>query len=140
VAPPAAGRPFPLVARVRLVSEVVAAYVRARWRIGHGDLPSAVAALRAGGPQPPAAGDDARRAALRLAHATRRTLALIPADSRCLMRSLVVTRLLARRGIASTLVLAARVEGGFEAHAWVEVDGRAVLEPGYPPFQRLVEL
>jgi hypothetical protein len=124
---------------VRLVTEVVAAYLRARWRIGHGDLPSAVAALRAGGPEP-SGGDDARRAALRLAHATRRTLALIPADSRCLMRSLVVTRLLARRGIASTLVVAARVEGGFEAHAWVEVDGRAVLEPGHPPFERLVEL
>jgi hypothetical protein len=139
VAPPAAG-PFPLAARVRLVGEVIAAYVRARWRLGHGDLPSAVAALRAGGPQPPASDDDARRAAVRLAHATRRTLAMIPADSRCLMRSLVVTRLLARRGIASTLVVAARVEGGFEAHAWVEVGGRAVLEPGYPPFERLVEL
>jgi hypothetical protein len=86
------------------------------------------------------AGEQARTSALRLACSVRRTLDLIPADSRCLMRSLVVTRLLARRGIEGTLVLAVRADDGFGAHAWVEVEGQPVLEPASAPFERLAEL
>jgi hypothetical protein len=129
-----------MVRRLRLAAEIAATYVRARRLRARADLPSALEQLRAHDGAVTLRGNEARAAAIPLTRAARRALDLIPADSRCLMRSLVVTRLLARRGIASTLVVAARVEGGFEAHAWVEVDGRAVLEPGYPPFQRLVEL
>jgi hypothetical protein len=125
---------------VRLAAEISATYVRVRWRLRRGDLPTTLAQLRRGHEQQPLAGDEARLAGYRLAHAARRTLALIPADSRCLMRSLVLTTLLARRGIQTTLVVAVRVSGGFVAHAWVELDGRPLLEPAAGPFKRLVEL
>jgi transglutaminase superfamily protein len=118
----------------------VAAYAKVRWRLWRGDLTSTLADLRAGGPAKRMSGPDARMSALRLTSALGRTLRLIPADSRCLMRSLVMTRLLARRGIDTTLVLAVRLQDGFGAHAWVEVDGRPVLEPAGAPFRRLAEL
>jgi hypothetical protein len=76
----------------------------------------------------------------RLGYAVVRTLRLLPTDSRCLMRSLVLTRLLARRGIAGTLVIGVRTGERFEAHAWVEHSGTPLLDPGDATFRRLVEL
>ena len=86
---------------------------------------------------------DTRLAGVRLGRAVTRTLRLVPADSRCLMRSLVLTGLLARRGIDSSLVIGVRPEGEFGAHAWVEHDGRPLLPSGATPdgeatFERLV--
>jgi hypothetical protein len=67
-------------------------------------------------------------------------LKLLPGDTRCLVRSLVLTRLLARRGIACTLVIGARTAPTFLAHAWVEHGGHAVLDPGDGSFPRLAEI
>lgn len=52
--------------------------------------------------------------------------------ARCLHRSLVLHRWLLRDGLASHLRIGVRKEGNLlRAHAWVEVDGRAVHEhPG----------
>ncbi len=51
----------------------------------------------------------------------------------CLPRSLALQRMLARRGIAASLAIGVRREGGdagmIAAHAWVEVGGQAVGEP-----------
>jgi hypothetical protein len=69
-----------------------------------------------------------------------RLLSHVPGDTRCLARSLVVTRLLARRGVQAKLVIGARTEPEFLAHAWVEHDGEPVLDPGDGSFGRLVEL
>jgi hypothetical protein len=52
----------------------------------------------------------------------------------------VLTRLLASRGIQAKLVIGARTTPEFLAHAWVEHNGHAVLDPGEEPFGRLVEL
>jgi hypothetical protein len=52
----------------------------------------------------------------------------------------VLTRLLAGRGIEAKLVIGARAEPEFLAHAWVEHLGAAVLDPGDGSFGRLVEL
>jgi Transglutaminase-like superfamily len=50
--------------------------------------------------------------------------------STCLERSLVLCWLLRRQGIACDLRIGARkVDGKFEAHAWVERDGSALNEP-----------
>lgn len=50
---------------------------------------------------------------------------------RCLTRSLVVWRLLARRGIASELHIGVRKQASeLVAHAWVECAGRPVGEDG----------
>ncbi len=78
--------------------------------------------------------------AARLGRAVVRMLSLLPGDTRCLVRSLVLTRLLARRGIPARLVIGARTAPAFLAHAWVECDGVAVLDPGDGSFARLVEL
>jgi hypothetical protein len=56
------------------------------------------------------------------------------------VRSLVLTRLLARRGIASTLVIGTRTTPEFLAHAWVELQGTPLLDPGGGAFARLAEL
>lgn len=48
---------------------------------------------------------------------------------RCLARSFVLQAMLARRGVPSTLRIGVRKEDGrFEAHAWVEHEGRPLAE------------
>lgn len=64
----------------------------------------------------------------------------MPGDTRCLTRSLALSRLLARRGIESRLVIGTRTQPTFLAHAWVECEGVPVLDPGPDVFARLVEL
>ena len=68
------------------------------------------------------------------------TLRPVPGDTRCLARSLALTRVLSRRGIPSTLVIGARTDPGFLAHAWVEHGGAPLLDSGDGEFQRLAEL
>ena len=134
--------PLPLSDKVRLAGEIVADYVRARWLLRRSGLPGAVAALRAH----PAAGEDgsgaadARVSGLRLGRAVGRTLGALPADSRCLVRSLVLTGLLARRGLSSTLVIGVRPDPEFAAHAWVECAGEPLLYAGEGTYGRLAEI
>jgi hypothetical protein len=85
-------------------------------------------------------GPDCLREARRLAYAVSLTLALLPDDPRCLARSLVLIELLARRGIAATLVIGTSPSSDFSAHAWVELDGEALLSPAGFADGRLAEL
>ena len=78
------------------------------------------------------------KVARRLGRVVGRTLRVLPTDSRCLIQSLTVTRLLARRSIPCKLVVGVRRAGEFEAHAWVEYEGQPVLPPG--EYVRLMEL
>lgn len=125
--------------RVELVAEIVVAYLRARRELRRAPIEEAVARLRAGsssggeGPEPLVE-------AQRLGWVVVRTLRLLPGDTRCLRRSLVLTQLLARRGIAARLVIGARTAPDFLAHAWVEHAGVPVLSPEGDTFGRLVEL
>ena len=65
---------------------------------------------------------------------------LLPYQSRCLLESTALWYLLRRNAHAADLVLGARtLLGPFEAHAWVELDGRAMNDTGrvrdiYTPF------
>lgn len=128
-------------ARVRLVAEIVATYVQARRELRRVPIESAIAALRADPSLPPPAQPaDGLEEARRLGWVVARTLRLLPGDTRCLTRSLVLTRLLAQRGIAATLVIGARPAPNFLAHAWVECRGEPVLSAGDGSFSRLVEL
>jgi hypothetical protein len=99
-----------------------------------------VARLRgpAAGAAPTGAG--AQAAGARLGKAVTRVLAPLPLDSGCLRLSLVLCTLLARRGIASSVVIGVKGGTAFGAHAWVEVDGQPVLPPVHDEFERLVEL
>jgi hypothetical protein len=56
------------------------------------------------------------------------------------VQSLVLTRLLAARSIPSRLVIGARSDGPFMAHAWVECDTVAVLPARGYENSRLVEI
>lgn len=133
--------PLSTVARARLVAEIVAAYVQARRELRRAPIESVVATLRSESSLPPPAQEPIALAdARRLGWIVARALVLMPGDTRCLARSLVLTRLLARRGISAKLVIGARAAPDFLAHAWVECEGRAVLSPGDGSFSRLVEL
>ena len=46
---------------------------------------------------------------------------------------------LARRGVASTVVIGVRNDDGSRPHAWIERDSRALLWPG-ERYERLLEL
>jgi hypothetical protein len=142
----AAPRPLPAARqlrpgeRVRLVVEVLAAYLQARRALRRAPIASVMSTLRAQPAPIAVAGETTLAEARRLGYAVARTLALVPGDTRCLVRSLVLTRLLARRGIPAKLVIGARAAPEFLAHAWVEYAGDPVLSPGDGSFGRLVEL
>jgi hypothetical protein len=127
-----------LVNRLLLAAEIVATYARVRWSLRRRDLPSLLLELRT--PAPPANVTQPVDAGRRLGRAVRRTLRMLPTDSRCLMQSLVLTRLLARRGIETRLVIAVRPGESFAAHAWVEHGDEPLLPAGAPSFEELVTL
>jgi hypothetical protein len=124
--------------RLGLVGEVVVTYVVVRRQVRRYDLPRAVASLREGGGSRYLAVVD--REPRSLAAAAERVVARIPGDSRCLMRSLVVVAMLARRGVDVRLVLAARPTPEFAAHAWVERNGDPLLPTRGFGDARLAEL
>jgi hypothetical protein len=129
--------------KVSLAAEILIAYARTRWWLWRTDLRGALAELRRPRHSHGGAGlrgGDSHRAGLRLGSAVARTLRVLPTDSRCLMRSLVLSALLARRGIDARLVLGVRPGADFAAHAWVEHHGGPLLPPGNGSFQRLVEM
>jgi hypothetical protein len=138
--PSLAARARSLPGRAWLGLEVALTYARARRAVRSGPLPATLALIRdrpyerGGAPQTLPGGPE------RLARATTRVLRTLPTDTRCLMQSLTLSALLARRGYSSTLVIGVRADEAFGAHAWVELDGRALLPPGGDTFQRLVEL
>jgi hypothetical protein len=130
-----------LVVRARLVAEVIAAYFQMRRELRRAPIEAVVAALRSDISLPsltpgPAALVEARR----LGWIVARTLKPLPGDTRCLARSLVLTRMLARRRIPTKLVIGVRTSPDFAAHAWVECDGQPVLSSGDGSFARLVEV
>jgi hypothetical protein len=125
------------VERLALVAEVIVTYVVVRSQVRKRELPAAVAALRTGRLRRiPVVAREPRA----LAAAAERVVARIPGDSRCLMRSLVVLAMLARRGVDARLILAARPAPEFAAHAWVERNGDPLLPTRDFSDARLAEL
>lgn len=133
------------IPRLRLTAEVLATYLRVRWLMRRDEPERAVRALRAH-----AAGSGRQLeiemerehevfAAWRLSRAMEKVLSRLPSDSRCLFSSLTLMCMLERRGIAQLLVIAVRPRP-FGAHAWVEVEGEAVLPDADPGYERISEL
>jgi hypothetical protein len=120
--------------KLRLAGEILAVYGRVRWAMRREELESVVARLRAGRveaePFPLAEREQ-------LAGAVMGVLSVLPADSRCLVRSLVYLTLLARRGVESSLVIGVCTEPEFKAHAWVECEGEPLLPSGDGEFATL---
>lgn len=136
------GRRLSVRARISLAIEILTSYYNARRTLRATAIEPAVAALRGSTPTDPGRGSEQEvlYEAWRLGRAVQRTLRFAPGDTRCLTRSLVLTQLLARRGIPAKLVIGARAKPSFLAHAWVEQAGQAVLPAGEESYGRLVEL
>jgi hypothetical protein len=129
------------LARVRLAGEILVTYLRVTRMVRRSDVRAVLGQVRDAVlerlPPTSAAAADAAH----LARGTQRVLGHLPGDTRCLKQSLVLSALLARRGVASHVVIAVwGREEDFGAHAWVEAEGHDLLPPG--PFEdtRLVEL
>ena len=137
---PAADVALTSAEKARLGAEILRLYARSRWLLRRGDLPTALARLRADSDGTSRPDTDELLAGRVLGSITTRVLAALPTDGRCLVRSLVLTGLLSRRGIQSKLVLAVYPGEKLAAHAWVEHAGAALIEPGGPPLERLAEL
>jgi hypothetical protein len=133
---------FPRRQKLSLAFEILMSYARLRHRLGRQKLPDVLEDIRLTLPAAPAghAELDAQLTGVRLGRAVGRTLGAIPADARCLVRSLVLVDMLARRGIEASFVLGVRAGPDFEAHAWVEKGGVALLPPYEGEYERLVEL
>jgi hypothetical protein len=118
--------------RLALGAEIVRVYLTVRRLSSRRKLPEVVAVLR----DAPVAGSlplpDPRVDGIRLGRAVMRALVLTPGGTKCLMRSLVLVRLLARRGVTDGELIIAVQPGPavLDAHAWVDLDGRALLPPG----------
>jgi hypothetical protein len=125
--------------KVALAAEIVRTHVRTRRVLRREGLVPTLQKLQV---VAPSTHDDERTygEALKLASAVTRVCQRLPIDSRCLMQSLVLTSLLSRRGIGSSLVIGVRSGDEFGAHAWVELDSRPLLPPGTGEYERLVEL
>jgi hypothetical protein len=134
-----------------LAVEIVATYAQARWWLRQPDITETAALARLGTAhnnhsapaQPEAAAHPSREEALlgiRLGQVIQRVFRLLPGDTRCLTRSVVLMRMLARRQVDTKLIIGVRAAPSFGAHAWIEHRGRPLLEPIEPDGQRMVEL
>ena len=134
--------PYSPAGRLMLGGEVLLTYIRVRLLLWRRDLPSVVAAIDAEDPArpPQAEGIASVKLGARLARVTSRCLAPLPAESRCLAQSLVLMALMARRGVASALVIGVRPGSDFGAHAWVEREGMPLLPSGGDSYSRLLAL
>jgi hypothetical protein len=125
--------------KIRLGTEIVGTYLAVRWWLLRGDVSDALVAARRTKSPSQRHDDKALLVAFRLGSAVERTVGTLPFDSRCLIRSLVLTRILARRGLESSFVVGVSAHPTFAAHAWVEYAGIAVL-PTDIRFSRLAEM
>ena len=126
--------------RARLAAEILTLYVPC-WRALRSGRPLAeyLAVVRAPLPGRPVLPPSQQMdLAVRLGSIVEQVLGRLPTDNRCLIRSLVLVRLLANRSIDSRLVIGVSVDAGFAAHAWVEHAGRPLLPVGhYQPLSSL---
>jgi hypothetical protein len=129
-----------LFEKAALILEVMRTYCRVRWNLHRVQLEPLVERLRASKPPAgrPMSAETAERIATRLGYVVGRMLRVVPTDAPCLVQSLVLTSLLAARGISGRLVIGVTVEP-FTAHAWVEHKGHPLL-PTEAVYRRLVEL
>ena len=129
---------LPLRRKAGLGLEILWLYGRIRWLMLRRQAPEVLEEVRG---EVSDRHDEGAAIALgrRLARPVVRTLTVLPMDSRCLVRSLVLSGLLARRGVSSTVVIGVQTDPKFQAHAWVEHRGHALLPTGdgFEPLTRL---
>jgi len=129
-----------LLWKVWVTLEVLGVCVWVRLALRNDDIRLIVSTLRRRAPERDVAylPDVAR--AQRLGRAVHRVLGHWPSQSRCLLESLVLTRMLSRRRVDSSLVIGVAPGETFQAHAWVESEGVALLPPLASTFTPLVRI
>jgi len=90
----------------------------------------------------PKSGENSEVSATQIAWAIRSVGRYLPGGGNCLVQSLAGQFMLARRGYASQLHIgAAREDGEFKAHAWVECQGQIIIGAAgvsqYTPFPNM---
>ena len=131
--------PLGVRGKARLIAEILLTYGPALRMLRRNDLAAMVAAARSVRPadRRPVP-EQERDLAIHLGFIVRRVLGVLPTDARCLIRSLVLTRMLARRSVDSRIVIGVKPGPPFEAHAWVEHQGLPVLPPeGFEPLHEV---
>lgn len=126
--------------RVALIAEIATAWIPLAWALHRRSLPELLASARRPRVRAIVVPEAERlEVAVRLGAIVDRVVGRFPLENRCLVRSLVLIRLLARRSIPdAVLIIGAQVDGGFAAHAWVEYAGQALLPPfSHEPLTRL---
>lgn len=119
-----------LVDRLSLTFEVLVSYVELLALLRREDVRTMVASARAVPAHPigPLDALQERRLAVRIGRLVDRVLSKLPSDKRCLIKSLVVVRMLSHRGIDVRVVIGVQTDdNGFRAHAWVEHNELPVL-------------
>jgi hypothetical protein len=130
-----------LVQKVRLAAEILWTYGGVKRRLRANDLPATLDELRDGPLRSILGGGGVGLPeAARLGRAVSRTLTPLPTDASCLVQSVVLSTLLARRATPSAVVIGVRPGQAFGAHAWVEVDGQPLLPTHAPEYERLTAL
>jgi Transglutaminase-like superfamily len=135
-------RAWTAVEKARVAREIAGTYLRVRWWLRRGTVEQATAVARLDLPaeEPADRHPGEYHLGLRLGRVVEANLGRLPGDTRCLTRSLVLVRMLARRGIGARLVIGVRAQPSFTAHAWVELDGHPVLNPGDYQAGRLTQI
>jgi Transglutaminase-like superfamily len=107
---------------LRVAATVCRDLVVVRRALASHPLPAAVA-LAGSVPKSPVA----RWPVQRLSRAVDRCLLVGPLRARCLVRAMVLYRLLRRQGLSPQVVIGLQADAtGPDAHAWVEIDGHDV--------------
>lgn len=122
-------RPFSVPEKAQLTGEIIVAYIRVRHRLRRLEFPKAVASIRGETATAQTGHHETMLLGVRLGIVIERVFRIIPGDTRCLTRSLVLLGMLSRRGIAASVVLGVRTTPEFGAHAWVEHAGQPLLPP-----------
>ncbi len=112
----------------QLERAAMAALLRARLRLWLGSFDGVRRKLGAVPSGKVGGGDDAERVGLAVEAVSRR----MPFMGNCLVRALAGLELLRRFGLPGELKIGVAREDrrGFEAHAWVELDGRVLIGAG----------
>jgi len=134
-------RRFSSLEKARLAGEIIASYILVRRRLRRLEFSHAVASIKGGtAPAPETISSEAALLGVRLGVIIERVFRVIPGDTRCLTRSLVLLRMLSCRGIGASVVLGVRTSPEFGAHAWVEHAGQPLLPPIESSGQQLLVL
>ena len=115
--------PLSLPHKARLFCEVWVAGLRMEWAIRRRPIPALVASLAPHTP-PRVTGSESIR---QLRRAVDRSLKVGAWEPRCLVKALVLYRLLAERGIPADLVIGLPKDArSIDAHAWIEINGHDI--------------